>query len=411
MGRIAVIVTLLITVLIVTFWTWRNARRPTQHLTHLNVSELLLERTRHPQDPAVHHALARQYADMERYDEALASFRQSLSLRPSSEVWNDLGVMFKAMGRNVDAISAFGRAIALDRKFWLAYRNRAIAYASSTEYDYAAADYQKAIELRPREWLLHLELAAVYAHNGRTREAIRVLNKYVTDGPGDAEGYALLADLYTETSRLDDAVRAARKALDLDPHHPQAYLTLARVAQKRVGKGRDLPAALRYLQQAERAAPPTADVYREQGLVLLELHRTVEAVTAFEQALRINPDDYDTFYGLGRAYTALNRLDDAQRALARFQKLRAYFTARTRYHVLLQSEPNNFDVRLRLARLERSMGKDLAAAQQYELLLTLKKDDPTILKELALCYEKQGEHDRAAALRETAGREEGKEGK
>ncbi|MHC4324067.1 MAG: tetratricopeptide repeat protein, partial [Planctomycetota bacterium] len=63
--------------------------------------------------------------------------------------YNNLGTAHLAEGEYDRAISCFGKALKVKRKFPEAYCNRGTAYCEKGEYDQAVADLDKAIELNP----------------------------------------------------------------------------------------------------------------------------------------------------------------------------------------------------------------------------------------------------------------------
>jgi len=65
------------------------------------------------------------------------------------------------------------------------------------------------------------------------------------------------------------------------------------------------------------------DEYFRQGLVLSRQRRWREAITAYEESLRLNPDNAQTYLNLGFVYYELGYDREAQEAFETASKLQA----------------------------------------------------------------------------------------
>jgi tetratricopeptide (TPR) repeat protein len=99
-------------------------------------------------------------------------------------------------------------------------------------------------------------------------------------------------------NRTAPAVVQARRAHRLDPLAVDPLFTLALVEQQ---QGRESE-ALATLEQAVRLQPQNYSTYYELGLLQLNvLGRRAEAAASFKRALSLNPDDGNSSYELGAA--------------------------------------------------------------------------------------------------------------
>jgi serine/threonine protein kinase len=74
-------------------------------------------------------------------------------------------------------------------------------------------------------------------------------------------------------------------------------------------------------KQAIRLDPDYAEAYRGKGVSLVWLKRYEEALAAYEQAIRLDPTDAKAYYGKGMALENLRRRSEAQQAYARAKQL------------------------------------------------------------------------------------------
>jgi len=79
----------------------------------------------------------------------------------------------------------------------------------------------------------------------------------------------------------------------------------------------------RAYREAIRTCGRDAVLLYNLGVLLDDLHRTVEAVVAYEQALAVDPKFADCHYNLALAYERLRRPKEALRHMARYRVLLA----------------------------------------------------------------------------------------
>jgi Tfp pilus assembly protein PilF len=126
-------------------------------------------------------------------EHAAEYLEQAVKLDPSLvEAWNNLAMVYSALGRAEDATDAFKRAQALD------------------------ADH--ADVLNGRAVLALLE--------NNPEEAIQILERANHDESNDIPALLNLAEAYLATQRHDQAMRMWQRVTALDPHHEEARRNL-----------------------------------------------------------------------------------------------------------------------------------------------------------------------------------------
>ena len=81
--------------------------------------------------------------------------------------------------------------------------------------------------------------------------------------------------------------------------------------------------ALSSFDDAARLDPNDARIYYERGQVYAALGQTQRAIKDFDEAIRLNPNDADAYQDRGLAYQALGKTEQAQHDFDRAKKLRA----------------------------------------------------------------------------------------
>ncbi len=144
------------------------------------------------------------------------------------------------------------------------------------------------------------------------------------------------------------------------------------------GEG-DFTLAESYLKDASRFAPRSSEVWKELAKVYLQKSKIREAITAYNRAKSLNPENKDIYYGLGLAYLHLQK-----NALARLQ-----------YETLIRHFPKEKEAYLLLADLYTSAGLSNAARNTYRQILTFLPDNPLILYNYAVLLAQQKKYQTA----------------
>lgn len=112
---------------------------------------------------------------------------------------------------------------------------------------------------------------------------------------------------------------AVQRAIELNPKSARAHVALGYL---HMNDDWNWDEADREMRQAFALEPGNADVLHAVGSLDLELGRVDEGVKQLQAALVRDPVRASTYYNLGVAYSAADRLDDAERAFRRSIQLR-----------------------------------------------------------------------------------------
>jgi len=103
-----------------------------------------------PKDVTLHLALGNALALNKRFEEAIREYRNVLRLYPESKAaWNNIGSVYRALGRYGDALGAYRKAVELDSHYGLAYYNMGAVYDSQGYYDQAIKYYSLGVRYNP----------------------------------------------------------------------------------------------------------------------------------------------------------------------------------------------------------------------------------------------------------------------
>lgn len=221
-------------------------------------------------------------------EKAQAQCERALAITPQlAEGHTCLGNVYFSKGRYEDAVQQFQRSLDLDHDSdetlgLLAEANQKLGNVGAAEQA-----YRKAIALRPNYWGVYSSFGSFYYDQARYADAANMFRKAIQLAPQYYLGYSNLGAMNLLQGQYQDAVDALKKSI-----------------------------ALR----------PTADAYGNLGTAFFGLHRYQDSAEAFQDALKINEDDWQNWGNLGDAlYQLPSRRSEA---LAAYRKAIELSTAR-----------------------------------------------------------------------------------
>jgi tetratricopeptide (TPR) repeat protein len=156
-----------------------------------------------------------------------------------------------------------------------------------------------------------LALAAALAdlNKGRVLEAIVKLKQIVRDDAQSGAAHFYLASLYTEMGEFDMAQQYLERAVAASPKRGAYFHQIGMIRYRQ----RNWREALAFFERALEAGagPDEATVWRSIGEVQKELFDWDKAVKAYENALRIRPNEARTHLLLGQLQLDQNNLEGA----------------------------------------------------------------------------------------------------
>ncbi|MBI5015900.1 MAG: tetratricopeptide repeat protein [Deltaproteobacteria bacterium] len=209
------------------------------------------------------------------------------AVRRDAQTAFKLGVAYLAEGRPSPALQELTRADALSPKDPETLNALGLAYWQRREFELAIRHFQKATEAKPDFSEAWNNLGALYIDQGRYDLAIPPLEKalanvfYGTQERALANlGWALL-----RVGRSQEAEQKLRQAVEVSPSFPLPHKFLGIALQER-GIHQE---AVAQLDEAIRLYPDDADTYLRRGLSQFKLGEKDAARASFEKAWHLAP--------------------------------------------------------------------------------------------------------------------------
>lgn len=367
--------------------------------------------------------LADTLAQAQRHEEAIATFRHALTLKPNDHHgWNDLACVLVLVGRPAESLTAFERALSFKPDFPEAHSNLGNALRDLGRLDEALEHHRRAVALKPDYPEGHNNLGIALAQAGRHAESMTHFERSLALRPGDAATHDNLGNALRELGRFDEAVAQHTTAIRLRPDLAAAHANLGRTwlaagraeaalppferalelmpaesgvrgnyakALAAAGRGE---AAFAQLQRAVELAPNSAEARVNLGSALAQSGQVEAAVAQFQIAVERAPDFGPAHENLGTALAALKRWPAARSHFEIAVRLRPNSTlARMQlavtlvnegrlaesvphFEAALQLQPNNPEARDNFGQVLRALGRNREAFEQLEEAARLRRE-------------------------------------
>ena len=163
--------------------------------------------------------------------------------------------------------------------------------------------YQDCLKFKRYLELPAQRLAAVYFKNGQLQRAIQQYELLHSEYPDDISTLVTLGHLYMTTGKNEHAVATFNKAILM---HPDNFHAQDDEADRLIADG-ELYEALEQIEDMLRAQPARTDLLMRRADVLRMLGATADAVSQYEEAVRLCPDFLEATIKLGTQYLQMDQ--------------------------------------------------------------------------------------------------------
>jgi len=242
-----------------------------------------------PNTAEVHSNLGVTLAKLGRLEDARQSYLRAIALKPDYPVaLNNLGNVLSRLRRPEEAIGCYGKAIALQPGYADAWLNRGMAWLVLNRVAEADADFDRALALRAGHVAAILGKGLVRLERRHVAEAIAIFDAVLEAQP-TAEAFAYRGRALVQSARFDAAADDFDAALRANPALAQAWQGKAQVC---LFKNRTLE-AIAACEQALRLDPAAEPALSLLGGCHLRNGDTANAIACYDRALAIRPDYED----------------------------------------------------------------------------------------------------------------------
>ena len=251
-----------------------------------DLSELLDQLNKHPEQPEVLYMLAQAYLRAGNVADARSTIAQLDQVKAG------------------DARTLAGAGVLLTRYHL---------------YDDAIAQFQSALQADPDSDDAKFDLANALFRKGLYARALDAAQQVSERERSDDAWLALLADIYAHLEDVTRATQLDRSAIERSPDNDQNYLSLAMLQFRE----NDVAGAKRTLLQGQARVPASGKILWGLGLASVMEGNNAQAADKFEHAVDLLPEWAGSYSMLGVFYFQTGQIDKAKEVLDRFRNSNA----------------------------------------------------------------------------------------
>jgi len=183
-----------------------------------------------PTNQAVAQVAVEQLVSLGRTEDALLLLSEALQASPSEGLYRLRGIIYRAEGKEDEALADFGKALAMQPKDPVSLLQRAEISLGRGDVKSAKRDLGEAIRVEPRvaDTVAAVRVRCYIAvEEGRLADAINDMNLIVQANPEDAFWTLQLANLYVQDKRPRKAIELAGEIIKREPKNVSAIRTRA----------------------------------------------------------------------------------------------------------------------------------------------------------------------------------------
>jgi len=227
------------------------------------------------------------------------SLPQGASESPeSAQAWSLIGIACAHLSQGERSVNALRQAATLapgEEEHWL---NLTRELMELNRYSEAISAVENGLAANPKSYALHLRLGAAHLSAGHYAEAESVFRDLVAAGDPLPTGYIGLAQVLLRTGRAEEAAsELANAGQKLGPNFLISYFR--GLAFDRAGKPLE---AMMAFQEAVRLNSNSAEVHLSLGKTELALGRASDAIAELQEARRLSPGNAQANRLLSQAY-------------------------------------------------------------------------------------------------------------
>jgi tetratricopeptide (TPR) repeat protein/TolB-like protein len=346
--------------------------------------------------------------------------------------WQGRSLLDRAVSRQdfENAAAAFRHSIALDERFALGYAGLADTYWFQYQVTRDAALTTQALEaglnalkLDPNQPATRVAVATVYQGMGQYDAAIDQLKRALDTQPSNDDAHRTYGIVLNMQGKPEEALAELQQAATFRPHRWINQNELARLYYQQ----RRLNDAISAYERALEILPNDPRTYLSLGAMYLEMGEAARSLELFEKANQLAPTGR-AFLNIGTAYYRMGRFADAAEAYTRAAKFddaakspvlhgnigdtylrlnrpvdakRAFATARTLALDGLRVNDRDSRNLSRIAAFEAKLGMASEAVAHATQAVAIAPRDPDVRYKLAVVYAVGGRTSEALrALRE-----------
>ncbi len=165
------------------------------------------------------------------------------------------------------------------------------------QYEKAAQQFQQAVQLDPTNDAAYRGLAGAYQRLNQPDKAEETYKRAISMRPQYWRGYTFLGNFYLASAEYEKSEAMWRRATELDP---DSYAAFDGLGAALIYEDKD-DEAIKVFEKSN-AIRPNLNAYNNMAVAQFHLHRFMDSVQNFKEALKVDASDYQKWGNLGDSY-------------------------------------------------------------------------------------------------------------
>jgi tetratricopeptide (TPR) repeat protein len=157
--------------------------------------------------------------------------KNKVKINPSSNSYQELGILFKQTGKLDDAKRAFEQSLIKDPKNVTALLELGILSENKKKYDEAIKYYSECIKIK-KSSTAYQKIGICLAKKGMLKEAKISLEEAISQSPNSYKLYNSLGSVLEKMGELGAAFKALKTSIKLNPNNKAAFYNIGIVLDK-----------------------------------------------------------------------------------------------------------------------------------------------------------------------------------
>jgi tetratricopeptide (TPR) repeat protein len=253
------------------------------------------------------------YRNLKQYERAIVDYDQAIALDPNyAAAYNNRGVTYRNLKQYERAIDDFNHALEIKFGNTLAYYNRGITYYLLKEYQRAIRNFDSALELNPKDTSAYFGRGTARYRLKEYEQAIQDFNHALTLDAKNNWSYHNRGVSFLGLGNIKQGLADCIKAQGINPTYVgHAWMALwSEMCLNQAGEGE----AEKF--EAIAAVDPKHHIaYICRGVALWLRGNFEQSLIELEQAILLEPDEWDKYFWAGMACASLGRDQEAVGAI------------------------------------------------------------------------------------------------
>ena len=243
-----------------------------------------------------------EFFNKKEYDKSKSLYEEILKINPeSSNIYGNLGVIYRIKGDINTAIKCYIEAIKLNPKNLLVYNNLGNAFKEIKNYKMAIKVYMDAIKINPKDFNMFNNLGIVFELIGDNNKAIEAYKQAVRVNPKYAKAINNIGVVLYKQKRYKESAQIFEIALQADPNYTEVYSNKG----ASYNKAKDYDKAIESLETAIKKMPNHSGAYTNLGNVYNKIFDYKTAAKMHEKSIELDPKGENAYSNLGTSYKYL----------------------------------------------------------------------------------------------------------